>query len=80
MSAGWVCTVITDHGEILLEQLDASGQEWLATGPAGDAEGDLASVLADALGPPVDSGWLSVTTATIESDCATGRRSLLLAK
>lgn len=63
VAVGWNCFVLSPsarledwtEGGIQLEQLDAGETHWSASGPSGEHVGSLATVLAAAADPRLDS-------------------------
>ena len=80
MGNGWTCIVVSAGGNIELEQLDAAGRDWVATGPRGDAIGGLREVLTVAGVAEVDQAWLTAVSDAIERELGSTRRSALLVK
>jgi hypothetical protein len=80
MTAGWVCRVMSDAAEIEVEQLDDTGKDWFAVGPGGGHMGGLTETVAAAFSKSRDPAWLAVVVDTIERDCGSDQRSMLLVK
>jgi hypothetical protein len=80
MTAGWVCRVMSEAAEIEVEQLDDAGKDWFAVGPGGEHMGGLTETVAAAFGESTDPAWLAVVVDTIERDCGSDHRSMLLVK
>ena len=80
MSAGWTVAVVSDAGDVELEQLDAAGEDWYGDGPGGAATGSIDAVLASCAPSASDPEWLQAVAAVIRRDLADGggRRSRLL--
>lgn len=80
MPAGWTCYVrglTLDQedwtiGGIHLEQLDSDGTLWSGSGPSGEHQGDLESVLAATADREADPEWLATVAAIIPAE--SGRR------
>jgi hypothetical protein len=79
--AGWNCTVLTQAGDIELEQVDDAGDEWVAIGPGGDAIGALSDVLTTAAADGTDPEWTQAVAAALQREIEVGdRRTMLLIK
>lgn len=72
--------VVSDEGDVELEQLDDAGDDWYASGPGGEHMGRLQDALEATLGGQPDPAWLAVVVAAIERDRSPQRRSMLLVK
>jgi hypothetical protein len=80
-AAGWNCTVLSETGDIDLEQVDDAGAEWLGIGPGGEAIGSLRDVLVTAAADGTDPEWTQAVADALEREIAAGdRRSRLLVK
>lgn len=80
MGAGWTCLVLSDAGDIEVEQLDEAGNDWYAAGPGGERIGRLEPTVSGAAGDSVDPAWLAVVTSTIARDRIGPYRSMLSVK
>jgi hypothetical protein len=80
MASGRTCTIISDAGNIELEQLDHAGREWFASGPGGDAIGALREVLTAASDRDADRAWVTAVGETVERELGSTRRAMLLVK
>jgi hypothetical protein len=79
--AGWNSTVLSDAGDIDLEQIDDAGKEWLAIGPGGDAIGALHDVLTSAAANDANPEWTHAVAAALLREIEVGdRRTQLLVK
>lgn len=88
MGIGWTCFVLSPSadsddwadGGVELEQLDAAGTAWSASGPSGTQVGSLATALAAAVESDADRAWLQTVATVVVADRIGERRSGLVVR
>ena len=73
-----MCHIVTDAGEIELEQLDEAGGDWFASGPRGEHMGALDATVEAAADESADRAWLAAVVTAVNRERGAQRRSMLL--
>jgi hypothetical protein len=81
VTGGWSLCVLEQSGDLSIQRLGQSGDEWFGEGPGGTLVGGLEDVVPGCAGAGMDPGWIGAVIAAIRRDVEAGcRRWMLLVK
>jgi hypothetical protein len=78
VSVGQTCKVLSPLGDVLLEQLDAAGEDWFGAGPGGESLGTITEAFRASAHPDVDPEWLVAVLAALERELVSDHRRSFL--